>query len=68
MRAGRNPRMGAVARRLGMTEGQLYTTILAALLLALLSLTGLPNAHQRSGDDGLSGTSPVLGQPLEPAP
>ena len=60
--------MGVVARHLGMSEGQLYTTILAAMLVALLSLTGLPNAHQRSGGDGLSGTSPVLDQPLEPAP
>jgi hypothetical protein len=60
--------MSGIARRVGMPDGQLYTTILAAMLVALLSLTGLPNAHQRSGADSMSGTSPVLGQPVEPAP
>lgn len=67
MSTGREPRAAAIARRIGMTEGQLYTTILAAMLVALLSLTGLPDAHQRSGGDSLSGTSPVLG-PTQEAP
>jgi hypothetical protein len=62
------PRLAALSRRLHMTEGQLYTTVLAALLVALLSLTGLPNAHQRRGGDSLSGTSPVLEQPTGATP
>lgn len=40
------PIMGVLADRLRMTEGQLYTAILALLVAATLTLTGLPSAHR----------------------
>ena len=53
--------MGSLARRVRMTEGQLYTAIIAVAFALLLSLTGLPGAHQRPEDDLLSGGGvPVL--------
>jgi hypothetical protein len=36
--------MGLLARRVDMTEGQLYTTIIVVLAVALLTLTGMPGA------------------------
>lgn len=59
--------MGLLAERLRMTEGQLYTAVLGIALVVLLSLTGLPHAHQRGNDDSLSGTN-VLLEPQEGAP
>jgi hypothetical protein len=38
--------LGALARRLRMTEGQLYTVVIALLFAATLLLTGLPGAHR----------------------
>lgn len=39
--------MAAIARRAAMTEGQLYTAVIAVLAVLLLTLTGLPNAASR---------------------
>ncbi|HEY2811959.1 MAG TPA: hypothetical protein VGJ03_00705 [Acidimicrobiales bacterium] len=38
--------MGLIAKRVRMTEGQLYTIVILAALVLLLTLTGLPNAHE----------------------
>jgi hypothetical protein len=38
--------MGRAAARVRMTEGQLYTAVLAVLVALLLSLTGLPTAER----------------------
>lgn len=38
--------VGLMAQRVRMTEGQLYTLIIAAALVILLTLTGLPGAHR----------------------
>ena len=40
------PIMAILAHRLRMTEGQLYTAVLVVLLAVILTLTGLPSAHQ----------------------
>jgi hypothetical protein len=56
---------GLLADRWGMTEGQLYTAVLALAVALLLTVTGLPTAHQRSGSDSLSGPG---GVPLAPVP
>ena len=40
---------GLIATRVHMTEGQLYTAILAIVAAVLLTLTGLPNAHRTTG-------------------
>ena len=56
----RPPLMAQLAGRVRMTEGQLYTAVLGVVVVVLLSLTGLPQAHQRNGDDTLSGSSNVL--------
>jgi hypothetical protein len=45
-----------VAARARMTEGQLYTAVLALAIALLIGLTALPQAHQRVDvGDGLSG-------------
>jgi hypothetical protein len=62
------PLMAILARRARMTEGQLYTAVLVVVLVALLSLTGLPNAHRRSHDDNLSTSNVGLQHAPEPAP
>lgn len=55
---------GAIANRLRMTEGQLYTAVLALLFVAALLLTGLPGAHKLdTGGDGI-----VVPPPAEVAP
>ncbi len=59
--------MALLAERLRMTEGQLYTAVLGLALVVLLSLTGLPHAHQRDNSDSLSGGS-VLLEPQEGTP
>jgi hypothetical protein len=41
--------MALIGQRLRLTEGQLYTLIVCALIVVLLSLTGLPTAHKRQG-------------------
>jgi hypothetical protein len=38
--------MGLLAGRVGMTEGQLYTVLLVALGVLLLSVLGLPGAGE----------------------
>jgi hypothetical protein len=53
---------GAIAHRLRMTEGQLYTVVLAFLFVALLLLTGLPNAYRTDTGNGIEPA------PLEVAP
>lgn len=40
--------MASIARRAAMTEGQLYTAVIAVLATLLLTLTGLPNAAERA--------------------
>ncbi|MDQ2648397.1 MAG: hypothetical protein M3Z03_02450 [Actinomycetota bacterium] len=45
--------LGAVANRVRMTEGQLYTVVLALLFVAALLLTGLPGAHKTESNDGI---------------
>lgn len=57
--------MGLLADRWGMTEGQLYTSIIALVVALLLTVTGLPTAHQRSDTDSLSGGGAV---PVAPPP
>jgi hypothetical protein len=58
--------MGRIAKRLRMTEGQLYTAVLLVLSALLLSLTGLPTAERTpSTDPGVPTLSPV---PSEESP
>lgn len=52
--------VGLLAERLRMTEGQLYTVVLAALAVLLMTLTGLPNAHQNGNGITLSGSSTTV--------
>lgn len=59
--------MGLLAERCGMTEGQLYTAVIALAVALLLTVTGLPAAHQRSGTDSLSGGGTVPVAPVAPA-
>lgn len=47
--------MGLLAGRAGMTEGQLYSAVIAVVVAILLTVTGVPTAHQRPEQDGLSG-------------
>jgi hypothetical protein len=49
--------MGLLAKRVRMTEGQLYTAVLAVAIALLLTLTGLPNARHTTV--GLPGAGPV---------
>ncbi len=50
--------MATLARRAAMTEGQLYTVVIAVLAVLLLTLTGLPNDAPR--DPGqVPGRSPA---------
>ncbi|HLT15551.1 MAG TPA: hypothetical protein VK007_02520 [Acidimicrobiales bacterium] len=51
--------MAVLARRLGMTEGQLYTTVIAALVVAVLTLTGLPGAHDLEDPTGAPAPPPA---------
>jgi hypothetical protein len=39
---------GLIASRVRMTEGQLYTAVLAIIAAVLLTITGLPNAHRNA--------------------
>lgn len=39
--------MAPLAHRATMTEGQLYTAVIAVLAVILLTLTGLPDAAER---------------------
>lgn len=58
--------MGLIAGRLRMTEGQLYTAVIAVAIALLLTLTGLPTAHERVDTDGFGGDSvPTLPSPSE---
>ena len=50
--------MAMLARRAGMTEGQLYTVDLTALLVAVLTLTGLPGAHDITDPTGAGSLAP----------
>ena len=54
---------GALANRLKMTEGQLYTVVIALLFVAALLLTGLPGAHRLDDNGGI-----VEPPPAEVAP
>jgi hypothetical protein len=47
--------MGLLAERSRMSEGQLYTIVVGAIVVLLLSVTGLPNAHRSD-----AGTTPTL--------
>lgn len=40
--------MGPLASRARMTEGQLYTTVIAVLAVLLLTLTGLPGSGREA--------------------
>ena len=51
--------MAVLARRVGMTEGQLYTTVIAALVVAALTLTGLPGAHDLEDPTGAVAPPPA---------
>jgi hypothetical protein len=50
--------LGLVSERMRMTEGQLYTVAISALVVLLLTLTGLPSAHKPAG--GLPGSATTL--------
>lgn len=54
--------VNVLARRMRMTEGQLYSAVIAVFIAALLALTGLPTAHKNVG--GTTGAS----YPLPPTP
>jgi hypothetical protein len=45
--------MAMLARRAGMTEGQLYTAVIAVLVVVVLTLTGLPAAHDLADPTGV---------------
>jgi hypothetical protein len=51
--------VGLLSRKARMTEGQLYTVVLVALAVLLLTLTGLPNAHRRDRTDTPAVTAPT---------
>lgn len=51
--------MGRIARRLRMTEGQLYSAVLIVLVVTLLTLTGLPTA-ERTPETDSGGDIPTL--------
>ena len=56
--------MARIAERIRMTEGQLYTAIIAIGIVLLMSLTGLPTAQRApSGDTNV----PTLGGPATTA-
>ena len=57
--------MGVLAARMRMTEGQLYTALIAVIMAVLLALTGLPNAHQRTHSTTSGVRSPSAG-PVAP--
>lgn len=52
--------MGLLAERVRMTEGQLYTVVIALVVALLLTVTGLPTAHTRSDDDFSGSGVPAL--------
>lgn len=57
---------GLIAARVHMTEGQLYTAVLAVIVAVLLTLTGLPTAHEAARNHGSpapAGTVSPSGQP-----
>ena len=63
-----------MARKARMTEGQLYTVVVVALAVLLLTLTGLPNAHRRDQPDtpvsagsGASGHLPSVSEADDPS-
>lgn len=58
--------MGLLAERARMTEGQLYTAVIALAVALLLTVTGLPTAHQRSATDSLSGPGAAPTAPTAP--
>ncbi|HEY1831642.1 MAG TPA: hypothetical protein VGG38_15515 [Acidimicrobiales bacterium] len=58
--------MGVLAARIRMTEGQLYTVLIALLLALLLTLTGLPNAHKSSGTPLAPSFTPTTTQVTQP--
>lgn len=49
--------MGILAERVRMTEGQLYTAVLAVLLVVWLTLAGVPHAHKLPPANGGSTTT-----------
>lgn len=53
-------RIGRVAARVRLTEGQLYTVVLSFLAVALLLLTALPGAGERLSPSGTPTTVPTL--------
>ena len=55
--------IGLVAAKWRMTEGQVYTVVLAALAVVLLTLTGLPNAHKTDRSAPVVTETTVDGQP-----
>lgn len=52
--------MAMLAGRVGMTEGQLYTAVIAVLVVVVLTLTGLPAAHDLADS---TGAAPVPAPP-----
>jgi hypothetical protein len=61
--------MGLLAKRFRMTEGQLYTAIITVAVAALLTFTGLPNAHRRPPGLPTGGASiPTLAPTTVPPP
>lgn len=59
--------MAALATRLRMTEGQVYTAIVGALVVLLLTVTGLPRAHDLVPTAG-SSSVPAPPPPAAPGP
>ncbi|HEY9556565.1 MAG TPA: hypothetical protein VIR58_07515 [Acidimicrobiales bacterium] len=60
--------MELLSERVGMTEGQLYTAVIAIAVAVLLTVTGVPNARQRSDTDGFSGSGSVPTLPATTTP
>lgn len=59
--------MAALATRLRMTEGQVYTAIVGVLVVLLLTVTGLPRAHDLV-PAASSSSAPAPPAPAAPAP
>ena len=67
---GSPPVMAILAKRLRMTEGQLYTAIVVLLLAAILTTTGLPTAHKPNSNTitDTPVTAPAATAPAATAP
>jgi hypothetical protein len=52
-----------LAARVHMTEGRLYTAVLAVVAAVLLTITGLPNAHRTTMKPTQAPPTVIPGQP-----